>query len=325
MNRRRLWLSLLGAGLIAPRLALAQPAPKNVVVLSAGDSEDDEPASRAFYEEMRRYGWSEGVNISYNRLYGKGSRIYVEGLASSAAGAAADLIVAATGSLAVAVLKESEAVPVVFLTSIDPVQIGLVQTIAKPGGTATGVYQVQGDSVTERYKLAKEIMPRTHKVGALYDRRTADLDRLKKANQDAAIRAGLDMDAAEFTNFEAIAKILARYRRSGIHAVMTTQSFLLLARRRELITAAERNGIVLIGHRVEYAEAGALVSYGPEIADAQRRAAAIADRILKGARVADIPVARAVKAELVLNQRVARQHGIAVPKAVLARADRLID
>ena len=94
---------------------------------------------------------------------------------------------------------------------------------------------------------------------------------------------------------------------------------------REVVGLADRNGIAIVGHRVEYPEAGALLGYGPEIADAQRRGAAIADRILKGARPADIPVERAVKAEFVLNQRVARQHGIVPTKALLARADRLID
>ena len=325
MQKRRLLLSVLGAGLVAPRLVFAQQAAKSVVVLSAGDSEDDEPAARAFYEEMRRHGWSEGTNITYTRLYGKGSRAYVEGLAASAAGGNCDLIVAATGGLAAAVMKENEAVPVVFLTSVDPVALGLVQAIAKPGRNATGVYQVQGDSVAVRYKLVRELLPRAHKLGVLYDRRSVELDRLKKINQDGAIGAQIDLDAAEFTNFEAVAKILARYRRAGVHALMTTPSFTLLTRRREVIALAERNGIVLVGHRVEYAEAGALLSYGPEIADAQRRSAAIADKILKGARAADIPVERAVKAEFVLNQRVARQQGIVPSRSLLAKADRIID
>ena len=315
----------MAAAFLAPRLAAGQQKTANVVVLFAGESEDDEPAALSFYQEMRRRGWSEGVNITYHRLFGKGSRTYVEGLASSAAGSAADLVVATTGSLAVAVLKETQTVPVVFLTSIDPVTIGLVDSIARPGRNATGAYQVQGDAVMARYKLARELLPRAQKVGALYDRRTVDVGRLKKVNQDAAIAARIDLDAEEFTNFEAVAKILARYRRAGILAVMTVPSFTLLARRRELIGLCERNGIALVGHRVEFAEAGALLSYGPEIAEAQRRAAAIADRILKGARPAQIPVERAVKAELVLNRRVALAHGIPIPKALLRRADRIID
>jgi len=324
MKKRRALLGALGAVLAAPGLALAQQA-KTVVVLSAGDSEDDEPAARAFYEEMRLRGWSEGTNIAYTRLYGKGSRAYVEGLASSAAGGGADLVVATTGSLALAVMKENESLPVVFTTSVDPVSIGLVDSVARPGRNATGVFQVQGDAVKVRYRIARDLLPRAKAIGALHDRRSADFERQKKVHQDAAAEAQFSMQAAEFTNFEAIAKILARYRRAGIHLVMTTPSFTLLARRREVIALAERNGIALIGHRIEYAEAGALASYGPEIAEAQRRAAAIADRILKGARPSAIPVERAVKAELVINQRAARQHGIGLSKALLAHADRLID
>jgi putative ABC transport system substrate-binding protein len=323
MKRRRL-LGALGSALLAPRLALAQQKTANVVVLSAGESEDDEPATTAFYAEMRRRGWSEGVNIAYTRLYGKGSRSYLSELASAAAGGAPDLVVANTGSLAAAVLKESDKVPVVFLTSVDPVAIGLVKSIARPGGSATGTYQVQGDSIAVRYRLAKEMLQRAERIGVMYDRQTVGVARLKRLHQDAAIAAELDLDAAEFTNVEAVAKILARFRRAGIRLAMATPSFTLLARRRETIALAERNGLVLAAHRVEYPEAGALFSYGPEIAEAQRRSAAIADRILKGERPAGIPVERAVKSELVINQRVARAHHIHLTKALLKRADRLI-
>ncbi len=320
MTTRRALLGAIGAGLLAPRLAFAQAAKTaSVVVLFAGESEDDEPAARAFFAEMGRRGWVEGNNIAYDRLYGRGSRQYVEGLASSMAARAT------TSSLALAVLKESESVPVVFLAAIDPVAIGLVTLPAKPDRNATGVYQVQGDAVAKRFKLMREVFPRLSKVGVVYDRRSAELARQKKAHQDAAIAAGLDLDAAEFTNFEAVAKILARFRRAGITAVAIPISFTLLARRREVVALAERNGLVLVAHRVEWAESGALMSYGPEIADAQRRGAAIADRILKGARPAQIPVDRAVKAELILNHRAARAHGISLTRSLLQRADRVIE
>lgn len=325
-GKRRALLVTIGAGLAAPRFALAQAAKTaSVAVLFAGDSEDDELVARTFFEEMRLRGWVEGKNIAYDRLYGKGSREYVRGLAGTVADRAPDLIVATTASLALAVVKENESVPVVFMTLSDPVAVGLVSSIAKPGGNVTGTYQVQGDAVAVRYRLMREVLPRLEKVGVVYDRRAAELARQKKANQDAAIAMGVDLEAAEFTNFEAVAKILARFRRVGIVAVAMTTSFTLLARRREVIALAERNAQVLVAHRVEWAEAGALMSYGPEIADSQRRSAAIADRILKGARPAEIPVERAVKSELVLNQRVARAHGIAIPKSVLQRADRVID
>jgi putative ABC transport system substrate-binding protein len=327
-GRRRALIGAIGAGLAAPRalLAQAQPAkPPSVVVLFAGDAEDDDPALRAFFDEMRRRGWVEGKTVGYERLDGKGSREYVAGLAGRAAESAPDLIVATTSSLALAVAKETRSVPVVFMTSSDPVAVGLVASIARPGGNATGSYQVPGDAIAARYRLLRELLPRMDKVGVIYDRRSAELARQKKANQDAAIAAGLDLEAAEFTNFEAVAKILARFRRARIHVVMMSASFTLLARRREVVALAERNGHVLVAHRVEWPEAGALMSYGPEIAESQRRSAVIADRILRGARPGQIPVERSVEFELVINERVARAHGIAVPQAVMQRADRVID
>ncbi|MEW6691115.1 MAG: ABC transporter substrate binding protein, partial [Pseudomonadota bacterium] len=178
-GRRRALIGAIGAGLAVPRALLAQ-APKTVVVLFAGDSEDDEPAALAFFDEMRRRGWSDGVSVRYERLHGKGSREYVAGLAGRAAESAPDLIVATTSSLALAVTKEGGAVPVVFMSSSDPVAVGLVESIARPGGNVTGAYQVQGDAAAVRYQLIRELLPGARKVGVVYDRRAADLARQQR-------------------------------------------------------------------------------------------------------------------------------------------------
>ena len=136
---------------------------------------------------------------------------------------------------------------------------------------------------------------------------------------------GLELVTEEFTNFEAIAKILARFRRSGVVVAEVTPSFLLFGRRREVVELAARNGVALVAGRLEWADAGALMSYGTEISDLQKRAARIANRVLKGARPGEIPVERTARFELVINDRVARGMGIAVPKSLLQRANRGID
>ena len=159
----------------------------------------------------------------------------------------------------------------------------------------------------------------------LLDRRAGDYPRQKVLHQEAARRMKVELFEAEFSNYEAVAKFLARFRRDGIRAVLLAPSFTLIARRREVAGLAARNRVALFAHRVEWAEAGALLSYGAEIADALRRSAAIADRILKGARPAEIPVEQATRIELVVSRRTARELHITLPGPLLRRANQIID
>ncbi len=326
VSTRRTLLGALVAGLVAPRLALAQPARiVSVVVLFAGESEDDEPAMRSFFDEMRRLGWVEGTNITYERLEGRGEREYVEGLARSAASRIPDLIYATTTSTALAVVKETASIPVVFTSAADPVAAGLVALLVRPGGNATGAFQSLPDAAQRRFELIREIYPGLKRFGLLLDRRAPDSSRQETMYQDAARRVGLHLMTEKFTNFEAVAKIFANLRRAGIVAVGLAPSYTLIARRREVVETAVRNRLALIGHRSEWAAVGALMTYGAEVADALRRSARIADRILKGVKPADIAVEQANKAELVVNQRTAKTLGVAIPDSVLRRADRVIE
>ena len=296
-----------------------------MAVLFAGESEDDEPATRAFFDEMRRRGWVEGTNIAYERLYGRGSREYVVGLAEAAAGRAPDLIFAATTNIALAALKASESVPVVFMAASDPVASGLVRSLERPNRNATGTYQSARNVVGTRLALIREAFPRLRRIGVLHDRRSADYLLQRTSHQEAARRAGLELVEGEFTNYEAVAKLLARFRRDAITVTALTPSFTLLARRREVAETATRNRIALVAHRVEWAEAGALMTYGTEITESLRRAASIADRILKGAKPADIPVVQVAKLELVISRRTAKELGLSLPTSLLQRANQVID
>ena len=330
MTTRRALLGAIGAGLIAPlasmQLVFAQPARKvTVVVLSAGEEEDDAPATQPFFDEMRRLGWVDGTNIAYERFYGRGTREYMDGLAKAAASRAPDLIYATTASIALALVKETSSVPVVFTAVSDPVATGLVKSLARPGGNATGAFQGFGDVVQKRFELIREALPQLQRIGVLLDRRSADYARQRALHQEAARAVGLELSLVEFTNYEAVAKSFANLRRAGVSTVAITPSVTLIARRREVAEAAARNRIALAAHRVEWAEAGAVLTYGAHVADTLRRSAGIADRILRGARPADIPVEQATKAELVVNQRAAKALGLAIPQTLLRRADRLIE
>jgi putative ABC transport system substrate-binding protein len=320
---------MLGAAgwsaLAAPGLVLAQ-APKvyNVAVLFVGDSEDDEPAARPFFEEMEKLGWVEGKNVAYDRHSGKGTRQYLDSLVGVAVGREPDLIVATTASLASAVVKETSIVPVVFTTMADPVKGGLVASLARPGRNATGTYQVTGDAAGKRFALLRLVIPQLKRVGAVFDRSAPEYQNRMASHQQAARAAGLELKSVEFTNFEAIAKIFAQFKRDGILVVEITPSFTLIGRRREAASLAERNRIALVAHRAEWADAGAVLTYGVDVGENYRRAAVISDRILKGQHPADIAVERPDRFELVLNERAAASLGLSIPKALLQQASRVI-
>ena len=324
MTTRRAVLGAMGAGLFAPRCLFAQAKIQTVAVLYAGESDDDEPAAKPFFEQMARSGWVEGKNITYDRHSGKGTRQYLATMASIAADREPDLIYATAASLALAVLKEASAPPMVFTTMADPVVAGLVDSLGKPGRNATGVLQMVGDAAPTRFKLVRQTLPQLKRMGAIFDRSGQEYQARKAAHEKAALAVGLELVSAEFTNFEAIARILANFKRAGITAAEVTASFLLIGRRREVANLAALNGIALVAHRAEWADAGAVLTYGVDIAESHRRAARIADRILKGAKASAIPVERVQKFELVINTRTASTLGLQIPKPVLQRADRVI-
>lgn len=325
MPSRRHALAALLAAAAAPGLLRAQPATKSVIVLFAGEPEDDEPANKPFFDEMKRLGWDEGRNVSYERVFGKGMRTYMEGLARTAASQDADLIFATTGTLATAVLKATSTVPVVFSAATDPVASGLVKSLKAPGGNATGAFQVTSDVVLQRLRLVKEAFPALKRIGAVYDRSANNFEQQKAAHEAAAKRVGLELSAAEFTNYEAVAKHLANFRREGTTVVALAPSFTLLSRRRDVAAAAIRNELALVAHRIEWAEAGALMSYGAQIEEALKRSAGIASRVLKGARPGTIPVERVTNFEFAVNRRTLDALSVTLPTALAKRATRAFE
>lgn len=326
MPSRRIFILAAGGALLTPRLARAQARKMAVIALFAGEEEDDHPAAQPFFDELRRRGWVEGTNIEYERMFGRGTREYMEGLAKSAAGREPDLIYASTAAIALAVLKETDTVPVIFTSASDPVASGLVASLHSPQRNATGAYQSAGDGLRRRVQLLRQVFPGATRVGLLLDRRATESARQRTLHEDA-LRAvpGIQLTVSEFTNFEAVAKLLANFRREGVQAVFLAPSVTLLGRRRDVVDTAIRNKLALVGHRLEWAEAGAVFTYGPDVTDALRRSASLADRVLRGAKPAETPVEQASRFELIVNNRSAKTLGIAVPASLLKTADRVIE
>jgi len=167
-------------------------------------------------------------------------------------------------------------------------------------------------------------MPGLKRMGAVFDRGGVDYQARRASHERFARAAGIELASVEFTNFEAIAKIFAQFRRDGIRVAEVTPSFALTGRRREAAQLAERNEIALVAHRAEWADAGAILTYGVDIGENYRRAAALSNRILKGAKPGDLPVERPNRLELVVNPKAALVLGITLPKALLKQANRVI-
>ena len=306
--------------------ASAQPARKvTIAVLSTGKSNEDDPLGVAFFTQMRRLGWQEGQNVVYQRYFSEGSRERLTEIAAAAASRKPDLIYAVNGATASAAKNATNTIPIIFVTVSDPIAGGLIDSLSRPGGNATGIVHMGSDTVSKRLELVREALPRVQRIGLLLDTRSMDYAHQRREHEEALRPKGLAIFIAEFSRFDEVPGILSRLKQDGVTAVTMNPSFTLGGHRQELIQLTLRQGLALIGYRAEWAQSGALFSYGADLAETYQRSAEIAHRVLKGARPAETPVERASKFELLVNARTAQTLGIQLPKTFLARADRVIE
>jgi putative ABC transport system substrate-binding protein len=326
MRRRDFVLAAGALGALRPAHVLAQPARRvTVAVLSTGTSSEDENLIAPFFAEMGRLGWKESQVIVYERYFSEGSRTRLAEVAVTAASWKPDLIYAPTGAAAAAARKATNSIPIVFTTNSDPIASGLIGTLSRPGGNATGVIHMGGEMISKRLELVREVLPRAQDIGVLLDKRSTDHAFQRRQHEDALRPKGLGIVIAEFSSFDEVPAILERFSKDKVMVVTMNPSFTLAANRPKLVALALRHRLALIGYRGEWALTGALFSYGADLAEAQRRSAEIVNRVLRGARPAETPVERASKFELVANLRTAKALGITLPKVFLARADRLVE
>lgn len=320
--RRRLLLRSVAAGLPAllPRIAPAQPAPRRVGVLAPSTAAREAVTLKPFFEEMRQLGWIEGQNISFDRVYADDRMEDLPQRAAELVARRPDLIYAPPQPAAVAARRATASIPIIFATATDPVGAGLVGSLARPGGNATGIGQF--DSLAPKsLQLLREMLPRVRRVGlvgASGDPRFAlDRDALKQL-----LGAGLQAIPAQ--NPAEVEVALQTLVKSGVEAIFTTSS-LLFNRRERVIELTLPQRVPVVGHRGPMAEAGALFSYGPSLAGQIRASAQFVDKVLRGANPAELPVQQPTKVELVVNLRTAGALGIEVPRTVLLRAERVIE
>src|SRR5690349_13709995 len=309
--------------------AEAQPITKifRIGYLSSRDLTNDSSRSEAIRLALRDLGYIEGQNIAFESRYANGQRERFVELATELVRAKVDVIIVAGGDLVVQAAKDAtKTIPIVMTGGgPDPVRAGFVQSLARPGGNITGLTLLVIELAGKRLELLKETVPRTNRVAALYDAKTpASVVEVTETLPAAARPLSLIIQPWEIRAAEEIEKKLNAQTKDRPDALYVSTSALLNTNQKRIATFGLKNRLPSIFGRREYVENGGLMYYGADVADSYRRVGWYVDRILRGAKPADLPVEQPSKFELVINLRTAKQIGLTVPQRVLARADKVI-
>jgi putative ABC transport system substrate-binding protein len=237
-----------------------------------------------------------------------------------------DVIVTAAHQNTIAAMKATTTIPIVMTNSVDPVGAGLVASLARPGGNVTGFGVDAGDEIFgKRLELLKETLPNLSRVGTLWNPDFAPNRSRLASIREASQALGLTLVPAEARGLDALEQAFATMVRERAQAFVVLGEPVLFNCRGQIAVMAIRDRLPAISTAREYAEAGSLLTYGPDLQDQFRRSAAFVDKIFKGAKPADLPVEQPTKFELVINLKTAKALGLTIPPTLLARADEVIE
>jgi putative ABC transport system substrate-binding protein len=330
MMKRRQFITLLGSAAAAwPLAARAQQAEKvrRVGALMNLTADDLEASARvtALAQGLQQLSWTVGHNLRIDYRWGAVDADHSRRYAAELVALAPDVILAG-GSPAVAALQEAtRTVPIVFANVVDPVGAGFVDSLAQPGGNATGFIMYEYGLSAKWLELLKEIAPEVKRVAVLRDAAIAPGIGQLAVIQAAAPSFGVEVRPVGVRDANEIERAVTAFARSSNGGLIVTGSPLTAAYRKLIIALAARDRLPAVYAFRYFATSGGLISYGPDTTDQFRRAAGYIDRILKGEKPADLPVQAPTKYELVINLRAAKALGLEVPATLLARADEVIE
>jgi putative ABC transport system substrate-binding protein len=313
--------SLLSGGVY--QIVEAQPT-KNLALLVPGSVTTYSARIAGFRDGLRDFGYVDGKNIRIEYRYADGKLDQLPKLFAEVVSLKPDLIVTAGSEAISAAKKATQGIPIVMASSGDAVTLGLVASLARPGGNITGLTNSTWELVGRRLELLKEIVPILERVAFLVNPDTPQaVPALDEANKTAQV-LGIKLESLEVNAPEEIERIFRAAAKSRINALVISAGAFNNFHRKLISESAIKARLPTVANGSELVEGGALMSYGVNTVNSFRRAATYVDKILKGAKPADLPVEQPTKFELAINLKTAKQIGLTIPQTVLARADRVI-
>jgi putative ABC transport system substrate-binding protein len=323
MKRRDFMILLAGAMGGWPSVLRAQQKAMPVIGYLGGGSPG--PAAAAFRQGLRETGYIEGQNVAIEYRWAEGRQDRLPGLAADLVGRKVDVIVAGGTPSALAAKSATSTIPVVFIAG-DPVETGLVASLARPGGNLTGFSTIVLELLPKRIELLSELVPQAKVITLLVDPSSPNVESIIRDAQEAAARAkGVQLPILRAGTESEIDTAFATLVELNAGALVVGGAPFLFTRREQLVALASRHAVPAIYASREFAAAGGLVSYGTRFTEIFRQAGGYAGKILRGAKPADLPVQQPTTFELVINLKTAKELGITVPPSILARADEVIE
>jgi putative tryptophan/tyrosine transport system substrate-binding protein len=327
--RRREFITLLGGAAAWPLAAHGQQGERmrriGVLNPAAGDDAVFQARMGVFQQELALLGWSIGRNVRIDILWATTKSAEIRRRAAELVALAPDVILAAGDSTVPPLLEATRTVPIVFSVATDPVGAGYVDSLARPGGNATGFMVFEFGMGGKFLELLKEIAPSVTRVAVLRDTTIPSGAAQFGVIQAAALSLRMEIIPVNMPNAGEIEQSVETFARSQNSGLIVTSSAATLRYRDLIITLAARHQLPAVYWERFFVAAGGLISFGPDLIDNYRHAAGYVDRILKGAKPADLPVQAPTKYETVINLKTAKALGLTVPPTLLARADEVIE
>jgi putative ABC transport system substrate-binding protein len=329
--RRREFIALLGGAALWPLSARSQQAERmrriGVIFAGAADAHDTDtqPRINAFHQGLRELGWSDGRNMQIDYRWGGGNAELIRRYSEELVALAPDVIFSSGAATVAPLLQMTRSVPIVFVGVVDPVGAGFVDTLARPGGNATGFILFEYGLSGKLLELLKEVAPGVTRAAVIRDAALSAGTGQFGAIQSVAPSLGIEVSPVNLRDAPEIERTVATFARSSNGGLIVTSSALAVRHRGLIIDLAARHKLPAVYYRRHFVSDGGLISYGPDIIDQNRRAAGYVDRILKGEKPADMPVQAPTKYELAINLKTAKALNLEIPPTLLARADEVIE